>query len=300
MTATFPSKPAKVTRVTAGAEEVITGRVTGAAAGGRLVQVQSRGANGTWVALTATRTKASGTFRVAAPTWWVAKQTLRVYVPATDTSAAATSTNTGTLRVTRKTKVRPGTAYDLAAGADVRWNPCQPITYRLNTHLMPAGSRADLKNVFAQVSAATGLRFTYVGTTTYVPFANKTTTHPTNADIVLAWSTPRSASVLAGSTAGRGGAVWASAGGVTELYDGQAVFDATQRMSSARSEQRRLTRQLYLHEVGHIVGLDHVSDKRQIMYPTMQRTADAHYGAGDLAGLALLGAARGCNSAGAR
>lgn len=27
--------------------------------------------------------------------------------------------------------------YKLAAGADVRWDPCQPITYPINTRLMP-------------------------------------------------------------------------------------------------------------------------------------------------------------------
>ena len=48
------------------------------------------------------------------------------------------------------------------------------------------------------------------------------------------------------------------------------------------------------------IGLDHVADKRQLMYPVMQRSADARYGAGDLAGLAALGASGGCNSAGAR
>jgi matrixin len=299
VTAAFPWS-AKIARVRAKAAKVIKGRVAGDDVGGRLVQVQSHGANGTWVTLADTRTKSSGAFRVAAPTWWVAMQTLRVYVPATSTSTAATSTNTVTIKVTRSAKVRPGTAYQLADGASARWNPCQVITYRINTRLMPGGAPAELKKVFAQVSAATGLRFAYVGSSTYVPFAKDAKKHPTNADIVLAWATPKTAPVLAGANAGRGGVDWVRSGGIEELHNGGAVFDAAQQMSPIKSVQRRLIRQLYLHEVGHIIGLDHVADKRQLMYPTMQRTADPHYGAGDLAGLAVLGASRGCNNAGAR
>lgn len=87
------------------------------------------------------------------------------------------------------------------------------------------------------MSAATGLRFTYVGTSTYVPFAENATEHP--ADIVLAWATPETAPVLVGSTAGRGGAAWAGSGSIKELYDGEAVFDATQQMSPAKVSGHR-------------------------------------------------------------
>ena len=43
-----------------------------------------------------------------------------------------------------------------------------------------------------------------------------------------------------------------------------------------------------LHELGHLVGLDHVDDPNELMYPrAAERTS---YGPGDLKGLALLGA----------
>lgn len=47
-----------------------------------------------------------------------------------------------------------------------------------------------------------------------------------------------------------------------------------------------------LHELGHAVGLDHVEDKRQIMYPTVGRVDQ--YAGGDLAGLKIAGQAP-CN-----
>ncbi len=43
-----------------------------------------------------------------------------------------------------------------------------------------------------------------------------------------------------------------------------------------------------LHEVGHVLGLAHVNDPNQLMYPRGSHVTD--YGPGDLAGLARLGA----------
>ncbi|MCW2749121.1 MAG: hypothetical protein JWR83_231 [Aeromicrobium sp.] len=43
------------------------------------------------------------------------------------------------------------------------------------------------------------------------------------------------------------------------------------------------------HELGHVIGLDHVNDPTEIMNPSLQPNKDAEYASGDLAGLQRLG-----------
>ena len=49
-----------------------------------------------------------------------------------------------------------------------------------------------------------------------------------------------------------------------------------------------------LHELGHAMGLNHVTDPRQLMYPVIMSRSRAAYGPGDLAGLRRLGRTQGC------
>jgi hypothetical protein len=52
--------------------------------------------------------------------------------------------------------------------------------------------------------------------------------------------------------------------------------------------------ELLLHELGHVVGLGHTSDRAQVMFPDILPLGTAAYGAGDLTGLRQLGRAAGC------
>jgi predicted Zn-dependent protease len=53
-------------------------------------------------------------------------------------------------------------------------------------------------------------------------------------------------------------------------------------------------RNFLAHETGHVVGLGHVADPSQLLYPTITSEAPDGYADGDRAGLASLGISGGC------
>ncbi len=273
----------------AGAHLDVTGTVTGTSP--REIDLQIKGSNGTWVPMAATTSAADGTFTVRAPTWWVASQVLRVDAPATGTDPEATSVSTAALTITRTYTPRHGTAHTWLLGTKYRWNPCTVHNYRVTAHRLPADGLKLIRWALGQVSQATGLRFHYAGKTPYVPFKNSLTNYPNNTDFVFGWATPAQVPNLAGAVAGYGDSVGNFAGASKWMSDGQVAFDLTTKFPAA--SRRGLRENLALHELGHAIGLGHVTDKRQIMYPAV-RDLTPRYGGGDLRGLAALGASGGC------
>ena len=69
-----------------------------------------------------------------------------------------------------------------------RWDPCTPISWRVNTRWAPKGAVADLTGAFARLHAATGLTFVYKGTTTLVPGTAAYDKANTNGYITVAWA----------------------------------------------------------------------------------------------------------------
>ncbi|GAA2139872.1 hypothetical protein GCM10009844_09040 [Nocardioides koreensis] len=286
--ATFPTGT-----VAAGAKALVTGTVTGLP--GRTVQLQVRTNDG-WAALgRPARTATDGSFAVHAPTWWVHRTTMRVLAPVTDQDRAATSATTGTMTVARPYRPRAGTAWTPLDRHHPRWNPCDVITYRVNRDRMPAHGMADLREGLRRVSQATGLRFEHVGGTAFVPLRRgHEQARIRNADFAVAWAAPRQVPWLAGNVIGVGGGSWSSSGGGPAGFTyGFIVLDATARLRPGYAPHRYTWGSLVLHELGHAIGLGHVSDRRQIMVSGLQ-PVEAQYAAGDLRGLAAVGAGQGC------
>lgn len=190
----------------------------------------------------------------------------------------------------------------------VRWNGCQTaITYKVNLAAIPSSRRnavlADTKTALAQVSASTGFKFAYKGGTTEVPRVGSMPKQ--TAELVIAYTWPSKTNYsLAGSTLGQGGLYY---GWVSRTVNGKTtytvaaqrgfvVIDAPQMLSQLSSGVGTGVRRtnLLTHELGHAMGLQHVSDTHQQMYPVLRSTSPKLYYSGDRSGLVKVGKSAGC------
>jgi hypothetical protein len=157
----------------------------------------------------------------------------------------------------------------------------------------PPGGDRLVADALAEVSAATGLRFVSDGTTDEAPAEGRPAHQPERygdrwAPVLVTWATPAEVPALAGTVAGLGGSDAVSAGGPWVYVTGAVTVDADWAAAAARSPGGRADVQAVLvHEFGHVVGLDHVDDPAELMYP--DNDGQRQLGPGDRAGLAALG-----------
>lgn len=260
--------------------------VEGQAAAGARVTLEWRRAGG-WQRVGATTAGADGSYRVPAPTWWIG--TRRVRITATDpgTSTPASSQTTYAVAPTYRPKGR-SRAFHRYVGENY-WDPCSTITWRFNPRGGYAGSVRTIRHAIKQVSDATGLRFDYRGTTRKIAFRDSAAA--AHVDLLISWATPRQVSYLSGSSVGSAMSM-PGAGGY--YVDGEMVLDRTQHLRHGFHTSGAFDwGQVMLHELGHVMGLEHVGSRDEIMYRNTTR-ATHRYGAGDLAGLRAVGAGRPC------
>jgi len=180
------------------------------------------------------------------------------------------------------------------AGRPARLDPCRPVHVVANFDLAPPQARADLHVALAEISRASGLRLVYDGETTELPGVDRPTASGTRwAPVLVAW--------VRGD--GTPGEVGPDAYGVTRTlavaHGGRASIVTAQIAINAEAGLRpgfgagQTTGEVLLHELGHAVGLGHVSDPGQVMNPTATNFP-ARFGSGDLAGLAAVGRPAGC------
>jgi hypothetical protein len=180
------------------------------------------------------------------------------------------------------------------AAVPVAWDPCRPIHYVVNPAGAPADGAAQIKAAIARVAKATGLHFIDDGPTAEKATKDRKPYQPARYDstrwapVLIAWSDEAASPSLAGYVAGIGDpqAVYASKDHLVYVT-GQVTLDR-QQLSIARSPDRGIVRAVVLHELGHLVGLDHTSDRHQLMFSEAQFNV-RDYGPGDLRGLARLG-----------
>jgi hypothetical protein len=190
----------------------------------------------------------------------------------------------------------------------LRWNPCQSITYKINVGALPSRLRpavlGEVRSAFGQLAKASGMRFSYRGTTTEVPRSGNLDRQ--SAEIIVAVTTPsRTDFPIGDGTLGYGGRSWYwwwrdSGSGIrygAAITRGFVVLDSAGVRGLQGGFGRGVDRgNLVLHELGHAVGLDHAGARASLMYPELSSASPKGYAAGDRAGLARLGRRAGCLS----
>lgn len=189
---------------------------------------------------------------------------------------------------------------DADSGLPSRFNPCAEVPYVINPAGAPEGAVEDVHEAFRRAELATGIRFVYEGEVDEVPTRARAAYQPEVYG-------RRWAPVLVG---------WVEMDPAEREREGPAVGWAahTPLVSPTRQDvvptgviglDREATSvhpgfgagrrwgNVVLHEIGHLLGLDHVEDPGQVMATTVDQGA-GEWGAGDLAGLAYLGREAGC------
>ena len=177
------------------------------------------------------------------------------------------------------------TGYDGWQGSG--WQACQPITWSVDTGELTAAQAARetrrLAWAFHQWSNASGLAFAYTG---QVPVAYQDAgfqmqpadgTHAQPRHIYIAFRRQGESALLAGRTYGLG---WPTGVADQQITGGAAIFRTELAAETGRA---RTAMSLYLHELGHVLGLGHAGTRANVMYPIVSDVTSL--GRGDLAGI---------------
>ncbi|MGH2687923.1 MAG: matrixin family metalloprotease [Actinomycetota bacterium] len=180
-----------------------------------------------------------------------------------------------------------------AQGRPIRFNPCEPLEYVVNPTGAPPDALTALNHAITEVSKATGIEFVPAGQTSEKPSVGRpNSSRKTYGDrwspVLIAWDALGRPTETQGISAiGGPGQPVRSQG--RYLYVTGFVTMNTDAPMSAIDMKATL-----MHELGHLLGLDHIDDAGQIMNPSGRSDSQAVWGQGDLAGLAAVGREAGC------
>ncbi len=182
----------------------------------------------------------------------------------------------------------------ISSGQPITFSPCRPIHYVVGRHYQPLNAHVLIQQGITALSAATGLRFIYDGDTDERWSASRSSYQPDRygdrwAPVLITWADSTEVPDFGTDVLGEAGPFTESLSTGEEAYVSGQVALSTSAFTDIANQRDQVDQLGILeHELAHLVGLDHVSDDKQIMFPSLN--SDIHdYQSGDLAGLAALG-----------
>jgi hypothetical protein len=176
----------------------------------------------------------------------------------------------------------------------VTYDPCAPIHVVVDARTIVDRGMKLLDQALDKVSTASGLQFVVDGLTETEAPDDGTVVGPdrTWLPVTVSWSDPKTSPKLKGSVAGYAGSSTIERDGHRWFVTGTVVLDGPQLADILRDGGGRpAVRSVVMHELAHLVGLDHVDAAGQLMQPEGDE-AITRWGAGDRVGLAALGRGR--------
>ena len=161
-----------------------------------------------------------------------------------------------------------------------RWDPCTPIKFKINSELATPPQEQAAFDAIYEIERQTGLDFAFVGRTN----DGYDRTVPDDIDAIIVFGDPVTMPLFGANVLGIGGGTFDPA--TSRVTTGYVAVNTANLISPA------VTATTLQHEIGHLVGLAHVNDPNELMFP--QEVGNTGFGPGDEEGLWRLGAAQGC------
>ena len=169
-----------------------------------------------------------------------------------------------------------------------RWDPCRRIDLAVNFGAASAEQVDMFSLALAKVVAATGLPIVLVGG--FDRTLRPDGASDVGADLAVQVVAPTDP-VWIEQTGGVNSAGYTY--GMAQVAGGRYWFDDVV-VTVPNTLPLMLTLHVFMHELGHAVGLQHVGSRGEVMYPRGHHASPVEWGPGDLAGLAAVGAGAGC------
>lgn len=181
-----------------------------------------------------------------------------------------------------------------ADGDPAAWDPCQPIRVVVNGRLAPPGADEIMHEAMLRVTEATGLVFEVLGPTDEAPSdAPRPHLQPDRygegyVPVLFSWTDETELADFGDRIDGLAYPATVTAPSGEDVHvTGEVALDGDEMAAALDRGDRDYVVTVAMHELGHLMGLDHVDDPDEVMYG--DGALATAWGPGDLAGLALLG-----------